>query len=207
MLKETGCPGGSPKCVRRAAAAQARRPSRGRPDLNTDSRTVRSQQEGRSLPIDVPSKTRFYDSGLKTTDPNLRTRLEFVNDRIHSVLQRCGRERSQVTLVAVTKKFSAALIREGYYLGLRDFGENYVQEFAGKRPELQDLTDARFHLIGHLQSNKSNLATDLFHVIHTIDSAKLIERLDRSCASSGRHLKALIEVKLSDEEAKSGTSP
>src|SRR5689334_16527913 len=135
MLKETGCPAGSPKCVRRAAAVQVRRPSRGRPDLNTDSRTVRSQQEGRSLPIDVPSKTRFYDSGLTTTDPNLRTRLEFVNDRIHSVLQRCGCERSHLALVAVSTKFSSSLLREAYYVWLRAFAETYVQELSCNRSD------------------------------------------------------------------------
>ncbi len=108
--------------------------------------------------------------------------------------------------MAVTKKFSSGRIREAYELGIRDFGENYVQEFAGKRHDLEDLEGCRFHLIGHLQSNKANLASSLFQVIHTIDSAKLIERLERACEQSDRRVDALIEVKLSAEGTKTGVS-
>ncbi len=108
--------------------------------------------------------------------------------------------------MAVSKKFSAGAIREAYRAGLREFGENYVQEFAEKRPELDGLNEARFHLIGHLQSNKARLACDLFQVIQTADSAKLLERLDAT-AISGNTPDVLIEVKLSEEEKKSGASP
>lgn len=109
--------------------------------------------------------------------------------------------------MAVTKKFSADRIREGYQCGLRDFGENYVQEFAEKRAELQDLSDARFHLIGHLQSNKAALAASLFDVIETVDSVKLLERLNRTLSPDPRPIPVLIEVKLSDEASKTGTDP
>jgi len=109
--------------------------------------------------------------------------------------------------VAVSKKFSAGAIREAYEAGLRDFGENYVQEFADKHPELQDLKDARFHLIGHLQSNKARLACDLFKVIQTADSAKLLRRLDAAAAEANTVPEVLIEVKLSEEENKSGARP
>ena len=68
------------------------------------------------------------------------------------------------------------MIREAYALGLRDFGENYVQEFEVKRPELADCPGARFHLIGHLQSNKSKKAAEIFDVIQTVDSPKLARR-------------------------------
>jgi hypothetical protein len=129
-----------------------------------------------------------------------------VEERIGGALQRAGRERSSVTLVAVTKKFSANVIREGYQAGLRDFGENYVQEFAGKQLDLQDLSDCKFHMIGHVQSNKANLAASLFHLIHTVDTAKLMERVDRACAQLNRQMEALIEVKLSDEVAKAGVN-
>jgi PLP dependent protein len=106
-------------------------------------------------------------------------------------------------LLAVTKKFPAAAIREAYELGLREFGENYVQEFETKRPELDACTGARFHLIGHLQSNKSKKAAELFEVIQTVDSAKLVQRLEQE----QRTLDTLIEVKLSHEEAKFGAEP
>jgi len=109
--------------------------------------------------------------------------------------------------VAVSKKFSAESIREAYRAGLRDFGENYVQEFADKQPHLQDLPDARFHLIGHLQSNKSRLACDLFQVIQTADSPKLLHRLDSSAQEKQIRLDVMLEIKLGNEESKSGADP
>ena len=92
---------------------------------------------------------------------------------------------------------------EAYEAGLRDFGENYVQEFETKYAEVQHLAGARFHLIGHLQSNKSRKAAEIFHVVQTVDSAKLARRLDEV----GRPLEAMVEVKLSEEEAKYGCAP
>jgi pyridoxal phosphate enzyme (YggS family) len=108
--------------------------------------------------------------------------------------------------VAVSKKFSAERLREAYQAGVREFGENYVQEFAEKRPLLADL-NARFHLIGHLQSNKARQACDLFDVIETVDSDRLLRRLDAAAAERGRTLEALLEIKLSSEESKSGARP
>jgi len=109
--------------------------------------------------------------------------------------------------VAVSKKFSADSIRVAYAAGLREFGENYVQEFAGKQPQLQNLTGARFHLIGHLQSNKARHACELFQVIQTADSAKLLKRLDAAAAEQGVALEVFLEVKLSGEESKTGAEP
>jgi PLP dependent protein len=108
-------------------------------------------------------------------------------------------------LVAVTKKFSSENILMAYRCGLRHFGENYVQEFAEKRPELGNLSGATYHLIGHLQSNKGRLATELFDVIQTVDSPKLLRRLNDSAREQGKTLELLIEVKLSEEPNKSGT--
>lgn len=133
----------------------------------------------------------------------LRDRIDQVEARIQSAVRSAGRRRDEVTLIAVTKKFSADAMREAYNLGLRVFGENYVQEFAEKRPALGDLRDAQFHLIGHLQSNKAKVAAELFGVIQTVDSAKLARRLDES----GRALEVMIEVKLSEEESKAGAAP
>ena len=102
--------------------------------------------------------------------------------------------------LAVTKVFPAQAIRDAYALGLRDFGENYVQEFVGKLPELAGLIGARFHLIGHLQANKSRLAAEMFDCIQTVDSAKLARRLNET----GKPLETMLEVKLSPEQAKAG---
>jgi pyridoxal phosphate enzyme (YggS family) len=136
---------------------------------------------------------------------SIETRLETVEGRIQQVLRRTGRARSDTRLVAVSKKFSAAHIRQAYAAGLRDFGENYVQEFAEKKRDLEDLAEARFHLIGHLQSNKARQACELFDVIETADSVKVLERLN-ACAPESK-LEVLLEVKLSDEAAKTGAAP
>lgn len=133
----------------------------------------------------------------------LRERLEQVERRIETAARRVGRARSDVTLVAVTKRFSAKVIREGYTLGLRHFGENYVQEFEAKHPALADLSEAEFHFIGHLQSNKTRVASELFQVIETVDSEKIARRLEQS----GKPLEVMIEVKLSGEESKGGAAP
>lgn len=126
-----------------------------------------------------------------------------VQERIARAAARAGRRAEEITLVAVTKKFSTAVMREAYALGMREFGENYVQEFEGKFPELGDFADARFHLIGHLQSNKARKAAEMFRVVQTVDSVKLAQRLD----SMGVALEAMIEVKLSGEESKEGAAP
>jgi pyridoxal phosphate enzyme (YggS family) len=133
----------------------------------------------------------------------LKERLDSVEARIAGAAARAGRKRSDITLLAVTKKFPAAVIQEAYQLGLREFGENYVQEFEAKRAGLADCRGARFHLIGHLQSNKSKKAAEIFDVIQTVDTAKLARRLDEE----GRPLDVMIEVKLSSEEAKAGADP
>jgi len=133
----------------------------------------------------------------------LPERLAQVERRIQDAVDRAGRRREEITLIAVTKKFPAEVVREAYELGLRTFGENYVQEFERKQPALADLAGAEFHLIGHLQSNKSRIAGDLFQVIETVDSAKLAGRLDQM----GKPLEVMIEVKLSHEESKEGAAP
>ena len=88
-------------------------------------------------------------------------------------------------------------------MGLRDFGENYVQEFEAKRVELAECGAARFHLIGHLQSNKSKKAAEIFQVIQTVDTPKLARRLN----DENHPLDVMIEVKLSHEDAKAGAAP
>jgi hypothetical protein len=134
---------------------------------------------------------------------NLGERLAAVRDRMARAAGRAHRDPASILLLAVTKIFPASAIREAYQLGLRDFGENYVQEFDSKAPEVAGLANARFHFIGHLQSNKTRRAAELFHTIQTVDSAKIARRLDEA----GRPLDIMLEVKLSGEDAKSGAGP
>src|SRR5690349_14350666 len=123
----------------------------------------------------------------------LPQRLDEVRTRIKRAAETARRDPAGITLIAVTKVFPADAIREAHALGLREFGENYVREFEEKYPEVCDLVDARFHLIGHLQSNKAKRAGEIFQCIQTLDSAKLATRLD----ALGAALDVMLEVKLS----------
>jgi pyridoxal phosphate enzyme (YggS family) len=133
----------------------------------------------------------------------LKEKIQDVRDRMERASARSGRNASGITLLAVTKKFPAALVREAWEAGLREFGENYVQEFEEKYPLLTDLEGARFHLIGHLQSNKTSVASRLFDVIETVDTPKLARRLD----AAAKPLDVMLEVKLSEEGSKAGAAP
>jgi len=133
----------------------------------------------------------------------LRQRIAQVEERIERAAARAGRRRDEITLVAITKRFGVETIREAYLAGLRHFGENYVQEFESKAPDLADLAEARFHFVGHLQSNKTRRAAELFHVIETVDSEKLARRIN----DIGTLIDVMLEVKLSPEQAKSGVAP
>lgn len=130
----------------------------------------------------------------------LQDRWDIVRDRIVRAAQRAGRKPEEITLLAVTKVFPVEVLLEAYSLGMREFGENYVQEFERKFPHVGGCVGARFHLIGHLQSNKAKKAAEMFDVIQTVDSAKLARRLEK-------HMDVMIEVKLSEEESKHGTPP
>jgi len=130
----------------------------------------------------------------------IRDGLARVEERIARAAERAGRRRDEITLVGVSKVKPASAIREAYEAGLRHFGENYVQEFAAKRAELGDMPEAVFHMIGHLQSNKARAAAELFDVVETVDTARLAQRL----SAAGRRLRVLIEVRMGNEETKSG---
>ena len=148
---------------------------------------------------------------------SLRQNLEQLEDQIAAACIRAGRARHEVELMAVSKTYPAATIQEAEALGLRLFGENRVQEFAGKAPELEPLRESvaipasdvpiLVHLIGHLQSNKAQRAVELFDGIDSLDSLRLAERLNEAAGKLGRHLPVLLEVKLSPEETKAGLDP
>ena len=143
--------------------------------------------------------------------PNLlRENVARVCDRIAEAASRVGRNPSEVTLIGVSKTHPAEMIRAAYDAGLRDFGENRVQEWEGKRQALTDLADARWHLIGHLQSNKATRAATIFHSVDSVDDESLAQRLDRTrqgTAAAQGPLRVLLEVHIAGEAAKSGAEP
>ena len=130
-----------------------------------------------------------------------------VRERIQAAATRSGRDPAIITLMAVSKTFPADSIRDAYQAGIRHFGENRVQEFAGKVGDLGDLGEARWHLIGHLQSNKATKASELFHAVDSVDSLKLAEKLNEAVNKTNKRLAVLIEINVGGEEAKSGVAP
>jgi pyridoxal phosphate enzyme (YggS family) len=133
--------------------------------------------------------------------------LERVRERIAAAAHRVGRNPAEIALMAVCKTHPAERIIEAYAAGQRLFGENRVQEFAEKQPALSHLKDARFHLIGHLQSNKAGKATTLFHAVDSVDSLKLAHRLNSAEEAAGKRLPVLIEINVGGEGAKAGIAP
>lgn len=139
--------------------------------------------------------------------------LERLEDAISAACRAAGRKRAEIELMAVSKTFPAETIAEAAALGLALFGESRVQEFAAKALRGADLWSRsvrepmRFHLIGHLQSNKASRAAELFDGIDSLDSLRLAERLDEAARRYGKRLPVLIEVKLSPEAAKTGVAP
>lgn len=142
----------------------------------------------------------------------LEENLERLEAEIAAACRAAGRPRSEVELMAVSKTHPASAIAEATELGLYLFGENRVQEFAGKAAALAALRcvsehPIHMHLIGHLQSNKAARAVDIFDGIDSVDSVKLAERLNDAAGKCGKQLPVLIEVKLSTEETKAGLNP
>jgi len=130
-----------------------------------------------------------------------------VRERIDAAVRRAGRSPGDVALMAVTKTHPPERIREAYDAGLRLFGENRVQEFAGKAGPLGDLAGAEWHMIGHLQTNKAGKVAELFSAVDSVDSVKLAEKLDAAARALNRKLRVLIEVNVGGEAAKSGVAP
>jgi pyridoxal phosphate enzyme (YggS family) len=129
-----------------------------------------------------------------------------VRERVGAGARRTGRSHEKIALMAVSKTQTPERIREAYDVGLRLFGENRVQEFAGKSGTLADLRDAEWHMIGHLQTNKAGKAVELFDAVDSVDSVKLAEKLDAAARLLGKKLSVLIEVNVGGEAAKSGVA-
>ncbi len=136
------------------------------------------------------------------------TRLKEINERIEAAASRVGRDPSQVTLVAVSKKKSAKMVRSLYECGQSIFGENYIQEAVSKIKELEDIrAKTAWHFIGHLQTNKAKLAAQYFDCIETVDRIKLARSLNRHAQDLGKRLECLVQVNIGNDPSKSGVVP
>ncbi|MGO8984804.1 MAG: YggS family pyridoxal phosphate-dependent enzyme [Terriglobales bacterium] len=129
-----------------------------------------------------------------------------VRERIAKAAHRASRNPDEIILMGVSKTLPVERIVEAYAAGLRVFGENRVQEFAGKVSALGDLPDAEWHLIGHLQTNKTAKAVELFDAVDSVDSVRMAEKLNASGESTGKILPVLIEINVGGETAKSGVA-
>jgi PLP dependent protein len=133
---------------------------------------------------------------------SIRENVADVEARIARACERAGRKREEVTLVAVSKTFPASFVDEAIEAGIGEVGENRVQEAREKKPLVQGV--ARWHLIGHLQTNKAKDAVKLFDVIQAVDSLELAEKLARAAESHGKRQEIMLQVNIGDEPQKSG---
>jgi pyridoxal phosphate enzyme (YggS family) len=136
----------------------------------------------------------------------IASRVAAVRERMARAAARAGRTLDDITLIAVSKTQPADAVREAFAAGLRHFGENKVQEAEGKIAELDDLRAAglRWHMIGHLQSNKGRRAAELFDSVDSVDDVTLAKRLERGAETARRQLPVLIQVDLAKEATKFG---
>jgi pyridoxal phosphate enzyme (YggS family) len=137
---------------------------------------------------------------------SISANISSVQERITAAARRAGRNLDDVILMAVSKTQPPERIYEAYGAGLRTFGENRVQEFAGKAQALRDLNAAEWHMIGHLQTNKAAKTAELFRAVDSVDSLKLAEKLDAAARTLGRKLDVLIEINVGGEAAKTGVA-
>ena len=134
----------------------------------------------------------------------LHARLVQVRESVTRACLSCGRDPNSITLVGVSKTKPLCAIEAAAGFGLQDFGENYVQEAKLKAEHFPDL---KWHLIGNIQKNKAHVAAKIATVVHSLDSAELIRRVDKSCVEQGRVISGLIQVRLGHEDTKSGVDP
>ncbi len=125
-----------------------------------------------------------------------------VLDKVSSGLDKAGRDRSECTLVAVSKTKPLELLKQAYEAGCRDFGENYVQELVDKIPQMPE--DIRWHMIGHLQTNKVKYLIGKTYLIHSVDTVKLAREIGKQSEKAGIVTDILLEVNVAKEESKFG---
>ncbi|MBL8602331.1 MAG: YggS family pyridoxal phosphate-dependent enzyme [Myxococcales bacterium] len=141
------------------------------------------------------------------SEATLQGRLAALQGRLASACARAGRSPDAVTLVAVSKTFDAAAVAEAYALGLRDFGENYVQELSAKQAALAHLEGLRWHMIGHLQRNKARAVVPGVAMLQSLDSVALAVEVSKRAAEARRSLPVLVQVNVGGEAQKSGCAP
>ncbi len=132
----------------------------------------------------------------------VREQLLEVRSRMEAACRRAGRDPKEVTLIAVSKTKPAAMIQEAYEAGAREFGENKVQEILEKQPALPE--DIRWHMIGHLQRNKVHQVVGRTVLIHSVDSLRLAQEIEKEAAKKGLHADVLLEINVAREESKHG---
>lgn len=132
----------------------------------------------------------------------IRENIEHVENTIDEACRQSGRNRSEVTLIAVSKTKPVEMLKEAYETGCRDFGENKVQELVDKYEVLPK--DIRWHMIGHLQRNKVKYIVDKVYLIHSVDSLRLAEEISKEAAKKNVDVNILIEVNVAGEETKFG---
>ena len=140
---------------------------------------------------------------------NLQENLSRLEERIENACKRAGRKRDEVTLIAVTKTHPVEVIQEAYDLGIRDFGENRVQELLKKKEFFVNLPNhepryLRWHLIGHLQSNKAKYIAPFIHCVHSIDSIETAKELSKRAEQHSRTIDVLLEINVAGEATKEG---
>ncbi len=135
---------------------------------------------------------------------SIQENLLYVMDRIRRAARRAGRDPAEITLIAATKTVDVRKIKEAISAGIRDFGENYVQEAKEKIEKIKAKVSLRWHLIGHLQKNKVKHAVELFDVIHSVDSVELARLINKRAQ---KPIDVLIEVNIAGEKTKTGIEP
>jgi pyridoxal phosphate enzyme (YggS family) len=135
---------------------------------------------------------------------SIQENIKSIRKEMETAAAACGRKSGQIRLVAVSKNFPPDLIRAAIDAGQRDFGENRVQEAESKIPSFRSMPGLTWHMIGHLQTNKTHRAAELFDVIHSVDSLKLARKLSESALALGKTLSVLIQVDFGGEATKFG---
>lgn len=139
---------------------------------------------------------------LKVSQSVLKVNYEYVLEKVNKACERSGRDSSNVTLIAVSKTKPVEMLQEVYDCGCRDFGENKVQEIMDKYDKLP--TDIRWHMIGHLQTNKVKYIVDKVYMIHSVDSVKLAKEISKEAIKKNVTVKILLEINVAKEESKFG---
>ncbi len=134
----------------------------------------------------------------------IKENIKLVEEQIDTACKKAGRDRSQVTLIAVSKTKPVEMLQEAYDCGCRDFGENKVQELMDKYELLPK--DIRWHMIGHLQRNKVKYIVDKVYMIHSVDSLRLAEEISKEAVKKNVTVRILIEVNVANEDTKFGTT-